>query len=154
MENKAEQLSTLLRDYVDKHPKISPEDVVKEFQSEGKTLLHLASSSGHIEVLKCVLSYICDKKSFVNQQDNNGFSPLVYATISESLECMKELVASGADMNLVNKDGAAPAHFAAGDGSMERLKFLFDHGADLKLVSNSGTLLHWAAGKGRSEAIK
>ena len=153
MAGQTAEFRSALSQYLEKHPHIDAEDVIKEFQSEGKTILHLASSSGHVESLRCVLEYVIDKRTFVNMQDKDGFTPLIYATISESLDCMRELVVSGADVNMSNKDGAAPIHFAAGDGSLLRAEFLIDSGADTQLVSNSGSALHWAAGKGRSEMI-
>lgn len=154
MAGKTDEFRDSLYRYLETRPHINAEDVIREFQSEGKTVLHLASSSGHVDILRCVLAYISDKRSFVNIQDKDGFSPLIYATISESIECIRELVSSGADVNLANKDGAAPIHFAAGDGSLDRASFLIENGANTQLVSNSGSALHWAAGKGQSEMIK
>jgi ankyrin repeat protein len=146
--------TSLLDDYTSKNSSISNEDIFREFQSEGKTILHIASSSGKVDIIKAILEDITDKNEFINKPDGNGFTPLIYATISESFECMNELIAQGADVNAKNNDGSSPAHFAAGDGSVERLDLLLKNGAKLDGLSQSGSPLHWAAGKGRTESVK
>ncbi len=75
--------------------------------------------------------------------DNGGFTPLINATISESVTVMTMLLGLGAEVNARNKDGAAAIHFAAGDGKVERLQVLCDAGADLTLLSEAGSPLHW-----------
>ena len=86
--------------------------------------------------------------------DNAGFTPLINATISESIPIMKMLINLGANVNARNNDGATAAHFAAGDGAVERLQILCEAGADLTLLSQSGTPLHWASGKGHVDALR
>jgi ankyrin repeat protein len=86
--------------------------------------------------------------------DKAGFTPLINATIAESLPIMKHLIDLGADVNARNADGAAAIHFAASDGSLERLELLAKHGADLSYMSKAGTPLHWACGKSRADAVR
>jgi ankyrin repeat protein len=131
----------------------SPEDFFTGFQSEGRTLLHMAASSGHPHMFQYILSQINPPPDVVNVKDLRGFTPLINATISESSDIMKSLLALGADVNLRNNDGAAAVHFAAGDGSVERVRLLHEAGAQLDLTSQSGSPLHWAAGKARAETM-
>jgi ankyrin repeat protein len=124
MDGDESKFTASMSDYISKNSNVSLEDVVTEFQSEGKTILHIASSSGHFGIVKKILIAFTDTKSIVNKQDDNGFTPLIYATISESTECMLELLKQGAEVNVKNTDGSAPVHFAAGDGSVDRLQLL------------------------------
>jgi ankyrin repeat protein len=131
------------------------EDVIESFQSEGKTLIHVAASSGHVKVLEYVLGCCTHKASrLVNLQDEAGFTPLINATISESAESTSFLLSLGAKPSLQNKDGATALHFAAGDGSAARISLLLEKGADVAITSKSGSCLHWAAGKGHDEAVR
>lgn len=82
-------------------------------------------------------------KSAMSAADNGGFTPLINATISESLPVMSLLLELGAEVNARNKDGASAIHFAAGDGQVERIRILCDAGADLTLLSEAGSPLHW-----------
>ena len=154
MDGDEEKVKKDLSEYVKKNPHTTTEDVLREFQSEGKTIFHVAASSGRPNILRFLLDQIGDKTSVVNKQDKNGFSPLIFATISESSECMQELIKHGASVNVANSTGAAPIHFAAGDGSVARMEILVGRKADVNLMSETGTSIHWAAGKGRTDAIK
>ena len=106
MENKLDALKDALdKCLLELGPQYGPQDVVLGFQSEGQTLLHLAASSGHADILEYVLSLVPpeQRKRAVNQQDQRGKSPLLNATIAESAEGMRLLLAAGADVNLKNK---------------------------------------------------
>ncbi len=129
------------------------QEIFMSFQSEGKTLVHIAASSGHSNIFNYITAN-CDIKPLINNPDNKGFTPLIHATISENDEIIKNIIDNGANVNHCNEDGAAAAHFAAGDGNINRLTLLEKAGADLNLMSKSGSLLHWAAGKGRSDMIQ
>lgn len=78
----------------------------------------------------------------------------MYATIAESIECMEILIKNGANVNLLNKDGASCVHFASGEGNVKALDILHNAKADMSVSSGAGTILHWAAGKGRAEVVE
>lgn len=125
-----------------------------EFKSEGKSILHIACSGGNVECVKFVAENLGDKLSqFINTKDDNGVSPLLYATIAESDASIEFLLSKGADVNTRNNDGATPLHFAAADGNFERCKLLVNAGSKLNVLSSSGSALHWAAGKARGPVI-
>jgi ankyrin repeat protein len=132
----------------------STEDFICDFHSEGRTLFHVACSSGRTEMVEFLLSKVQNSSKFVNLKDQRGFTPLINATISESIDIMKRLVHLGADVNARNDDGATAVHFAAGDGNIERVRFLQESGAILIYKSASGTPLHWAASKGHSFVVQ
>lgn len=159
MEGNIAKLQDAVKSFLDGHPDSTARDVVVGFHSEGKTLLHVACSSGKLEVVECLLDFCKgnnnqELKSIVNLQDDRGFTPLMNATISECIPLMARLIELGADVNARNKEGASAIHFAAGDGSVPRLTVLLEKGAELSFQSASGTPLHWAAAKGHALAIE
>ena len=157
MEGAADRLESLLVEFVKKNPGVSAQEVITDFQAEGRTLLHIASASGHTAVFDVVLGKLdaATKQALVNRADDKGFTPLINATIGENAAIMARLLKLGAQVNARNKDQASAVHFASGDGSLERTRLLVDAGADVTLLSLSGgNCLHWAAGKGRSTIIK
>jgi ankyrin repeat protein len=52
---------------------------------------------------------------------------------ADFVECMKLLVASGADVNAVNDRGDTALHGAAARGADQIIQFLADHGAKLNI---------------------
>ena len=154
MKGQVDALQSHIEKYLDSNPKISAQDLLTDFKSEGKTLIHVAASSGHHGVLDYLVSKSSKPAELVNVADERGFTPIINATVSESDAAMLLLLQLGANVNARNKDGAAAIHFAAGDGSVSRLKLLCDAGADISVMSQAGNALHWAAGKGRGEAIR
>lgn len=143
-------------DFLRKNPQYSVKDYYLGFHSEGRTLFHIAVSSGNDSTVDYILS-VCELRNprDVDQRDERGFTPLINATIAESSPIMQRLVRIGADVNARNNDGASAIHFAAGDGSVERMRLLLQAGADLTACSKlSGSPLHCAAGKGRADAVR
>lgn len=152
--NVSELEKVLMQCKADSGEDYSMHDIVVGFQSEGKTLLHIAAGSGKVEVLRCLLSLV-DAKQVVNLQDHKGMTLLINATISESLPAMQLLLDSGADVNLRTVEGATALHFACSDGNLTRIDLLLlTASADVTLVSTSGSVLHWAAAKGHAEALR
>jgi ankyrin repeat protein len=154
MEGNIAELKKLVKDFLDKNPTYSSEDFFTGFQSEGRTLLHIAASCGKYEIFEYVVGECKAIKSFVDLKDQKGFTPLMNATIAENDPTIEKLLSLGADVNMRNNDGVASIHFAASDGAVARMKRLCDAGAQLDQMSQSGSPLHWAAGKGRSAAIE
>jgi ankyrin repeat protein len=154
MEGNVKGLERLMADFLKKNADYTPEEFFTGFQSEGRTLLHMAASGGHANVFNSIVEKCKNPKSIVNKKDNKGFTPIINATIGESTEIITTLIQLGADVNSRNNDGAAAIHFAAGDGSVPRLELLCNAGAKVDELSQSGSPLHWASGKARSGAIK
>jgi ankyrin repeat protein len=148
-----DEFKSLIQKFKDNQETIETYEILQEFQSEGRTLLHISASYGKSDFVRYILTE-CKDRQVVNQPDKNGMTPLMHATVAESDETMKILIEFGANVNLKNKDSASCAHFAASDGSVPRLQLLVDAGADLSVCSGAGTPLHWAAGKGRTSVVK
>jgi ankyrin repeat protein len=94
------------------------------------------------------------KSSDVNTKDERGSTPLMYAAAFGSLDAMKLLASSGADVNAKNAfDGTALLGCAS---DIAKVRFLLDKGADVSARSKPGrTALLIAAGySGGSEIVK
>jgi ankyrin repeat protein len=154
MDGSVSELDTLIKEFLKKHQDVTLEDVLLRFHSEGKTMLHLAASSGNFNIVESIVSQAKRPTELINQADIAGMTPIINATISESTRIMSYLIGFKADVNARNRDGASAIHFAAGDGSVERLELLVNAGADVALVSNAGSALHWACGKARADAVR
>eukprot|EP00596_Hydrurales_sp_CCMP1899_P002025 CAMPEP_0119033504 /NCGR_PEP_ID=MMETSP1177-20130426/546_1 /TAXON_ID=2985 /ORGANISM="Ochromonas sp, Strain CCMP1899" /LENGTH=510 /DNA_ID=CAMNT_0006990289 /DNA_START=229 /DNA_END=1758 /DNA_ORIENTATION=- len=157
LKGKLIEITQLFDDYLRNDCKVTARDLLNDFKSEGKTLMHVATSGGHSNIVDYFVTLLKSPKGIkdlINAADDRGYTPLINATISESDSIMKTLIQHGADINAVNKDGAGAIHFAAGDGNVARLILLTEKGANILTMSQSGNALHWAAGKGRFEAIK
>jgi ankyrin repeat protein len=154
MNGDVNELTRIIHAFTARNPDVSMQEIMTHFHSEGKTILHLAAGSGHYSVFERLIHMCSDPKAIVNMADKAGFTPLINATIAESLPIMKHLIDLGADVNARNADGASAIHFAASDGSLERLELLTKHGADLSCMSKAGTPLHWACGKSRANAVR
>lgn len=135
MSGRVDDLSRMISDYLSKHPTINAYDILTDFQSEGKNLIHIAAGSSNSAVINYIIDLVGSKKfqEVINVQDNVGSTPLIYATIAEAQSVMSKLIELGADVNIPNKDGATALHFAAGDNSIARLEILIQAGAIVTL---------------------
>jgi len=155
MEKNTAKFCQLVEDFMKRNSHVNFIDLFEGFQTEGKNLLHVASSSGAIDIVKYILDRAGDKCThIINCADEKGFTPLIYATNSLCIETMIMLLQKQPDVNAHNCDGATAVHFAAADGSMERLEVLVTAGANTSLHTPAGTPLHWAAGKGHVAVVK
>ena len=154
MDGKEKSFITLFEDFTGSYKEFSSGAIIKEFKSEGKTLVHIASASGKANILKYILEKCDSALDVVNASDLNGYTPLMNATNSGNVETIRLLLLHGAEVNKRNNNGASCVHFAAGDGSTEILSLFFDNGVDIALIGESGSPLHWAAAKGHFKALE
>jgi ankyrin repeat protein len=63
--------------------------------------------------------------------DSGGFTPLLYAARENCRECVRVLLARGADINLPDPDGVTPLHLAIVNTNWDIAKQLIDAGADV-----------------------
>jgi len=78
---------------------------------------------------------------------SNANTPLHTAARQGQLAMVKNLVSSGAKVNLINQDGCTPLHLAILNKNLEVVKYLVDHGAFLNIQENTlnNSELHLAA---------
>jgi uncharacterized protein len=88
-------------------------DIDEEGLGSQSCLLHWPAANGNLEVLRYLLSLVpprdvaADKSipTLVNHRNVNGNTPLHWAALNAHLECVKVLVAAGADAGVVNEVG-------------------------------------------------
>src|SRR5688572_9930143 len=90
----------------------------------------------------------------VNTKDAQGHTPLTLAAAFGSVEAVRTLIASGADVRLAGPGGITPLHLAGDDPVKTRL--LLDAGADANAASQLGRtpLIVAAAGSRYAEVVR
>lgn len=83
-----------------------------------------------------------DAFGFVRQRqqphDGGGLTPLVYATLADSIDSVKVLLAAGADINQTTNYGWSPLLVATQNRYYKLGSYLLEHGADVNLVNKGG----------------
>jgi len=120
---------------------------------DGDMALHVASMSGHIELVILLLEHQAD----VNASNHtDGVTPLYVAARNGHTEVVKLLVDHNADVNASrHTDGATSLYVAAQNGHTEVVRLLVDHNADVNASRHTGvTPLHVATLNGHTEVVK
>lgn len=118
---------------------------------DGRSLLHVAVSSSHPEVVK-ILAEADSSVKAVNSTDEEGWAPIHSASSIGNLDILQTLLARGADVNLQNNGGRTPLHYAASKGWVKVAELLLSYGAKVNAKDKVGcTPLHRAASTGKSE---
>ncbi|XP_049405747.1 uncharacterized protein LOC125869221 isoform X1 [Solanum stenotomum] len=97
---------------------------------DARSLLHVAVSSGHTEVVK-ILAAADPSVSGINSGDEEGWVPLHSAASSGNVEIVEILLSRGADVNRKNDGGRTALHYAASKGRAKIAELLISHGAKI-----------------------
>jgi len=132
--------------------------LVNSKNKEGRTALTVAVWKRDLEMMKLLLEHKAD----VNVRDSGtrGFMPLHWAASGGYLDCVELLLANNADVHARTYAGWCSLYYALRlDGTSpmnkEMAELLLSHHADVNVKYEGGkTLLHFAAMKTRSEAVK
>lgn len=94
--------------------------------------------------------------ALVKAQDDNGFTPLMWAAHKGHFDIVKLLVISGACTTDIHADtGSAVIHFAAEGGNTDILKFLIQKNADVHQLNviDKQSVLHYAILAGKTTML-
>jgi DNA repair exonuclease SbcCD ATPase subunit len=93
-----------------------------------------AARQGESEEIKLLL----EEGAGVNVKNENGWTPLHWATRNGHADAARVLLDKGAHMNAKNNCGSTPLHLASHLGRVEVAYVLLDRGADLNTKNDSG----------------
>jgi len=119
---------------------------------DSKTLLHIASQSNQIKILK----FLLDNGGDLNIRDNDSNTPLHLAAGKGHYDVALLLTAAGAEIDAKGTAGCTALHVTSYMGYIDVTNHLVSHkGADLHIKDDGGsTALHYAALKGHDTIIK
>jgi euchromatic histone-lysine N-methyltransferase len=113
--------------------------------TDGMTALHLAAKCGNLKACESLLKAAA-AKSFVNSQDDGGWTPLVWACEHGYADIANFLIYKGADASLRDVEHNVALHWAAFSGSSHIAELLLNKGCDVNAVNAHGdTPLHIGA---------
>ncbi|KAL9106690.1 MAG: hypothetical protein Q9227_008342 [Pyrenula ochraceoflavens] len=111
------------------------------------SLLHYPSANGNTHVLKFLLESLAgpqsNNHSLVNHQNASGNTPLHWAAINGHLECVKLLIAAGADPSITNgagHDAVFEAEMGGKDGNNEVAEWILKECAGLEKGAGGQTV--------------
>ena len=84
---------------------------VRDFDRSGKTALHYCAEN---ENLNCIDQILSAEPKLLNQQDEEGYTPLHLSVISGNRTIVRYLVARGADVDAVDGERHSAVHWATG----------------------------------------
>ncbi|CEG37839.1 FOG: Ankyrin repeat [Plasmopara halstedii] len=115
-----------------------------------RTALHFAAAKGRRKVIRFILDRAPE---CIECRDEEGATPLLYATKENEFESVKLLLAYFADPNTTMTNGTTALHEAAANGSIRTIKLLIEHKAQLEATTKNGTPLHFAVSENREKTV-
>eukprot|EP01103_Thecamoeba_quadrilineata_P008507 TRINITY_DN18245_c0_g1_i1.p1 TRINITY_DN18245_c0_g1~~TRINITY_DN18245_c0_g1_i1.p1 ORF type:complete len:1376 (-),score=404.05 TRINITY_DN18245_c0_g1_i1:63-4190(-) len=114
-----------------------------------------AAARGDIQMLRQILSSP-DREVEMRRKSREGKAPALFAAAFRAeLECIKLLLAHGADINETDSHNRTPLFVAAYNGSLVCVQELITQGADLTIKDNDDTTtLHVAVASGNSGLVE
>lgn len=95
--------------------------------------IHLAALNGDEKKIKNIVKANPEK---LHLPDSNGYTPLIYATISDNLKVVQLLVSLGAKVDIYDKLNWSPLFYAAAQQNKAIVNFLLENGANPDAITN------------------
>lgn len=111
------------------HPRIY--EIITAVDADQNTLLHLAVSSGNIQIVELLL----EKKADPAAKREDEQSPVHLCTKNDSVEILQKLLAAGGNLNDVDKENETILHKAASHNKEHILEYVL-----IKQVGNPSFL--------------
>ncbi|EAY06523.1 ankyrin repeat protein, putative [Trichomonas vaginalis G3] len=119
--------------------------------SYGFYIIHKAAEYGNLRLVERLVEHGFD----IEIKNNNGDTPLIWASYYGHLEVVQYLISVGADKEAKNNNGDTALIWASRDGHLEVVQYLISVGADKEAKDNSeNTPLIWASWNGHLEVVK
>lgn len=133
-------------------------NTIEKFHNQ--TPLIYAAAGGHAAIVKLLLSKGADvtpralysdwpsqitSEPRTQYRSVGGLTALLYAARSGCYECVEELIAAGADVNLPTPEGITPLMIALDNGHNDVAKLLMEKGANIHLWDWWGRTALWIA---------
>ena len=113
--------------------------------------LQRAVDSGDVASVNAIIARGAD----VNTRTEDGWTPLMLATIKGHTEIVQALLKQGADVNARNKKGWTALMFAVSMGDIETMRVIIDGNAEIDARDNDGkTVLMQATGENNIESLR
>ncbi|EFO15325.1 hypothetical protein LOAG_13185 [Loa loa] len=111
--------------------------------NEDRIALHYAAETADAETFKRILEM---DQSLIHCQDQNGYTPLLIASMSGNVPAIKLLIENGIQINHIDKEKHSAVHWAVACGQLEALVTLLDNGAKVDFADNQGAqAVHYIA---------
>lgn len=112
------------------------------YVNEYKQILFDSAAEGKTDILRTLVDYFDN----VDIRDEQGNTPLLYATMAGNINSVRSLLFMDADPNIKNYRGTTPLYAAIFSGRADLTALLLEHGADpAEVTSNNQSLLMIAA---------
>jgi hypothetical protein len=132
-------------------PPLTPKEI-KTLQHE----VYNAANAGNAKRLQTAIQAAKDGGVNLNWRNPNNYGQTpVYITAEKGNdECLSQLIAAGADVNIADNDGWTPVYIAARNWSDGCLSQLIEAGADVNIADNDGeTPVYIAAFHGKEAVL-
>nr|XP_054773091.1 E3 ubiquitin-protein ligase MIB2-like [Lytechinus pictus] len=118
-----------VEDMLKEHP-----EWIRHEPTIGKSLISVASDD--VDMMKILV----EKGAFIESYDEQGCTPLFYATTANNYDGVRYLLEQGANVDSANFQGLTSFMVACENGSFECAHYLLMHGADVNLKSKDDCL--------------
>jgi ankyrin repeat protein len=112
--------------------------------TKGMKGLHLAAFLGVHQLVSLLLRRL----HFVDMRDDDGYTPLIQASMAGHPAVIKLLLANGAYFDATANNNTTPLYWTAFNGDEETVQLLLELGADVSFRNRTETALMAASGEG------
>ena len=140
--------------------------IILKYLERNDNLVHSSDDYKHKQTLSDTFSAIRNKDvillktlietgASIDERDNVGNTPLIFASAIKNNNIIKYLVEKGANVNEKNNFGDTPLMIASATENEKTVKYLIENGANINGKANDGaTALHFASLYGHENIVK